>query len=116
MFAAGAIGVRSRFDWYGERLEPNLRARPSGMLQTRSLVAALRAPSALPQSVARCFGAPSNHEGHQGHWRVVQTLFAINPGPEVATLKIRKRRAWPWRLPLAMRAAATGQPPRHGSH
>jgi len=106
LFAAGAIGVCSRFDWYGERLEPNVRARPSGMLQTRSLVAALRAPSALPQSVARCFGAPSNHEGHQGHWRVVQTFLAVDPGPAVAALKVRKRRTCPRRLPLGVRAAA----------
>ena len=89
--------------------------RPSRMLQSRSLVAALSAAGALPQSVTRCLGTPSNHERHQGHRRVVQTFLAIDPGPAVAALKVPKRRTWPWRLPLGVRATATRQPPGHGS-
>jgi hypothetical protein len=92
-----------------------MRARPSGMLQSRSLMAALSAAGALPQSVTRCLGTPSNHERHQGHRRVVQTLLAIDPRPAVAALKFRERRRWPCRLPLGVRSTATSQPLRHGS-
>jgi hypothetical protein len=92
-----------------------VRARPSGMLQSSSLVAALRAAGTLPQSITRRIVAPSNHQRHQCHWRVVQTLLAMNPGPAVATLKVRKRWTWPRRLPLGMGAATTSQPSRHGS-
>jgi hypothetical protein len=37
------------------------------------------------------------------------------PSPAVAALKLRKGWTWPRRLPLGVRAAATSQPPRHGS-
>ena len=78
-------------------------------------MAALSAAGALPQSVTRCLGTPSNHERHQGHRRVVQTLLAIDPGPAVAAMKLPKRRTWPRQLPLGVGSAATRQPSRHGS-
>jgi len=37
---------------------------------------------------------------------MVQTFLAIDPGPTVAALKVRKRRTCPRRLPLGVRAAA----------
>ena len=92
-----------------------MRARPPRMLQSCSPVAALSAAGALPQSVTRRIGTPSNYQRHQRHWCVVQTLFAIDPGPAVAALKLSKRWTWPRRLPLGVRTAATTQPPRHGS-
>jgi hypothetical protein len=46
---------------------------------------------------------------------MVQTFLAIDRGPAVAALKVRKRRTWSRRLPLGVGAAATSQPPRHGS-
>jgi hypothetical protein len=92
-----------------------MSVRPTGMLQSRSLVAALRAAGRLPQSITRRLSTPSNYQGHQGHWRVVQTFLAIDPGPAMATLKLPKRRTWPRRLPLGLRAAVTGQPARHNS-
>jgi hypothetical protein len=49
----------------GEWLKPNMRAQPSGVLRLRALLAALRAACALPQSVTRCLGAPSNYQRHQ---------------------------------------------------
>jgi len=42
--------------------------------------------------------------------RVVKTFLAIDPGPAMATPKLRKRRPCPWRLPLDAGAAATSQP------
>ncbi len=92
-----------------------MRARPSRMLQSRSPVAALSAAGALTQLITRCLGAPSNYQRHQRHRRVVQTFLAVDPGPAVAALKLRERWTWPWRLPFGVRAAATSQPPRHGS-
>jgi hypothetical protein len=77
------------------------------MLQCRSPVATLRAAGALAQSITRRIGAPANYYRHQSHWRVVQALFAIDPGPAVAALKLRKRWTWPRRLPLGARAAAS---------
>ena len=99
----------------GKGLKPYVCARPSGMLQCRSFMVALSVAGALPHSITRSIGTPSNYQRHQRHWRVVQTFLAIDPGPTVATLKVRKRRTWPRRLPLGGRAAATSQPPRHGS-
>ena len=90
----------------GEWLKPYVRARPSRMLQRRSLVAAFSAARTTPQLVAGCFGAPSDHEWDQGHRRVVQTFLAIDPGPAVAALKLSKRRTWPRRLPLGAGATA----------
>jgi hypothetical protein len=69
------------------------------MLQSRSLMAALSAAGALPQSVTRSISTPSDYQRHQGHWRVVQTLLAIDPGPAVAALKLPKSWTWPRRLP-----------------
>jgi hypothetical protein len=57
-----------------------MRARPSGMLQGRALMTALSAACAVPQSVTRCLGAPSNYKRYQRHWRVVQTFLAVDPG------------------------------------
>ena len=85
------------------------------MLQARALVAALRAAGALPQSVTRRIGAPSNYQRHQRHRCVVQTLLAIDPGPAVAALKLPKRRTCPRRLALGVRSAASRQSPRHCS-
>jgi hypothetical protein len=41
-------------------------------------MAATSAADALPQSIAH-IGTPSNYQRHQGHCRVVQTHFAIDP-------------------------------------
>jgi len=78
-------------------------------------MAALNATGALPQSITRCLGTPSNDERHERHWRVVQTFLAIDPGPAVAALKLGERWTWHRRLPLGVGSAATRQPPRHGS-
>jgi hypothetical protein len=98
----------------GKGLKPYVCARPSGMLQCRSFMVALSVAGALPHSITRSIGTPSNYQRHQGHWRVVQTFLAIDPGPAVAALKVSKRRKWPRRLPLG-RSAATSQPSRHRS-
>ena len=81
-----------------------MRARPSRMLQSRSLMAALSAAGALPELVTRCLGTLSNYQRHQGHRGVVQTLFAIDPSPAVAALKLPERRTGPWWLSLVYAA------------
>jgi hypothetical protein len=46
---------------------------------------------------------------------VTKGALDVDPGPAVAALKLGKRWTRPQRLPLDQGAAATSQPPRHGS-
>jgi hypothetical protein len=67
---ANTSGLRRGSTGTGNGSKPIMRARPSPMSQGRSFMAALSAAGALPQSITRRIGTPSNHERHQGHRRV----------------------------------------------
>jgi hypothetical protein len=90
--------LRRRVTLDREWQNADVGASPSRVLDGRALVAAARAPRALPQHVTRCAGAPPDDGDRARQRRVVLALLAIQPKPGRSSVQVAERGAGAGRL------------------